>query len=76
MKGYITNLPEGKFFGFIKVAEKEYFFHRSDFYGHWDELRNDWAKSKMKIEVEFDSVDSDRGPRAANVKRLDWPNEG
>jgi len=71
MTGYITKLVEGKVFGFIRVGNTEYFFHREDFHGHWDDLTMDYYKSKEKIEVEFDAVDSAKGPRAANVRRVD-----
>lgn len=71
MNGYIANIPEGKFFGFIKAGNgKEYFFHRSDFNGHWDELLREFKFVKDKINVQFDIVDSTKGPRAGNVIRI------
>ncbi len=68
-----------KGYGFIKYTDgKEYFFHRSEFDGHWNDLVDDFESHK-EIQVEFDvDTDSERtkkGPRARNVKRLDWPNQ-
>ena len=69
MKGVIKNIIEEKGFGFIKVLDgTEYFFHKSDFLGFWDNLVTD--RNSGQIEVEFDVVTSQKGPRAANVKRL------
>jgi cold shock CspA family protein len=75
MNGVIKNVQD-RGFGFIRSeGAVEYFFHRDDFLGHWDDLRNDIASKKV-IRVEFEEMSSKRGPRAANVKRTDWPNEG
>jgi len=69
MKGTIKSVNQ-KGFGFVKSGEGEYFFHRSDFNGFWNDLMEDKSKHKI-IEVEFDVVESNRGPRANNVKRTD-----
>lgn len=76
MNGTVSRIIPNKNFGFIKAGEgqKEYFFHRDDFNGHWNDLENDVIKGK-EIEVEFESVHSDKGPRASAVKRKDWPNQ-
>lgn len=75
MTGTVVRMPEGKNFGFIKVPgeKKDYFFHREDFSGHWSDLTHDFNANK-KIEVTFDGEDGQKGPRAINVKRTDWPN--
>lgn len=64
MTGTIARLTD-KGFGFIaqEGAEKELFFHSSALDGvRYDELREGDA-------VSFDTEDSDKGPRAVNVKR-------
>jgi len=64
MTGTIARLTD-KGFGFIAVEgqEKDTFFHSSSLVGvSYDELRDGDA-------VTFDLEDSDRGPRAVNVKR-------
>lgn len=72
MTGYIIKMPAEKFFGFIKAGNgKEYFFHRADYNGHWDDLRREFDFVKDKINVEFDVVDSSKGPRAGNVRRIE-----
>lgn len=78
MRGLVKNLIPGKFYGFIlePITKNEYFFHREDFNGFWDDLMLDVGKDRLpKIEVTFDIVDSPKGPRANNVKRLDYPNQ-
>jgi CspA family cold shock protein len=64
MTGTIKTLTE-KGFGFIAVEgqEKEIFFHSSALVGV--------AYSDLKVgdAVSFDTEESDRGPRAVNVKR-------
>jgi len=74
MKGIVRKLLPDKSYGFISNTEKDYFFHREDYSGHWDDLVIDYHKD-MKIEVEFEEKQSAKGPRAFNVKRLDWPNQ-
>jgi cold shock CspA family protein len=57
-----------KGYGFIKGEKgKEYFFHRSDFDGDWEQLRAETEK----IFVEFIVETSNKGPRAAKVQRRD-----
>ena len=78
MTGIVKSLIAAKGYGFIKSDHDafEYFFHRDDFTGHWDDLSTDFEAHKMKIPVEFDVSDKPtRGPRAANVRRLDYPNQ-
>lgn len=76
MTGIIKKVVPGRQFGFITCNGMEYFFHRDDFYGHWTDLEIDLDKN-LRIEVEFEiGDDKGRGPRAANVRRLDFPNEG
>lgn len=75
MKGTVKNLVAARNFGFIRGSNNgEYFFHRDDFNGHWDDLVEDLAH-QMHPEVSFDVVESPKGLRAANVRRNDWPNE-
>lgn len=76
MTGFVKNIVQNRNFGFIRNEDNglEYFFHRDDFSGHWDDLFVD--ANRTKVVVEFDVADSPKGPRAANVRRTDWPNEG
>lgn len=71
MEGIIIRLIGEKEFGFIKSDHDklEYFFHRSGFNGHWDDLVTD--SNKKTIRVTFDKVNSTKGPRAENVTRMD-----
>lgn len=63
-----------RLFGFIVTPDgKEYFFHRDDFKGHWDDLVAD--DSDKDVEVTFDIVESTKGLRADNVSRTDFPNQ-
>jgi len=62
MKGKIKFFNEGKGFGFIAADDgKEYFVHQSGLKENFIPREND--------PVEFDVVDGDRGPKAANVVR-------
>ncbi len=76
MLGRIKNLVAEKRFGFIEAdgERNEYFFHRDDLVGHWDDLVADYTMNR-NIRVEFEVGHSNKGPRAANVKRLDHPNQ-
>jgi cold shock CspA family protein len=60
-----------KGFGFIHGEDKkDYFFHRSDFNGFFDDLVEDVGAGRS-IKVEFEITPSAKGPRAANVVRVD-----
>jgi cold shock protein len=60
--GKIKKLVKDKWFGFIKVdSGHEYFFHKSDFMGVWDDLNEG-------DEVQFVSKQTPKGPRASNVE--------
>lgn len=61
--GTIVRFMTGKGFGFIKTDahDDDIFFHHSEFKG--DEPREGQ-------EVEFEIEESDRGPRAANVRAV------
>lgn len=75
MKGIVKTLVANRNFGFIKGNNGgEYFFHRQDFNGHWEDLEAD-HKIAQNVEVTFDTVESPKGPRAANVRRVDFPNQ-
>ncbi len=78
MKGYIRSISTGKAFGFIRSSNSaDYFFHKDDFVGHWTDLIADYElfKNGERIEVTFDVAESTKGPRAGNVRRLDFPNQ-
>ena len=76
-KGYIKTVHE-KAYGFVRIENTDYFFHKNDFNGFWTDLVNDFYELEIneKIEVEFEIGNSPKGPCALNVRRLDWPNEG
>lgn len=75
MKGIIKNILSTKSFGFIRDEQGiEYFFHRDEFEGHWDDLVVDVVNNKSVIKVEFEAKDTPKGKRAINVERLDYPN--
>ena len=60
-----------KRFGFIEGEDRvEYFFHATDFNGHYNDLVED-VKAGQRIEVDFSIVPSLKGPRAGNVVRTD-----
>ena len=75
MRGMVKSITKNRAFGFIAADKKEYFFHRDDFSGHWEDLVSDFL-SGAQIPVEFVIVENNiKGPRAADVKRTDFPNE-
>jgi cold shock CspA family protein len=76
MTGIVKNIVVKKGFGFIMdpVTRTEYFFHKDDFNGHWDDLVNDW-NNKEEVSVEFEVTPSPKGPRASKVRRTDFPNQ-
>lgn len=76
MKGTVKSVNEQKLYGFILGENKrdEYFFHRDDFVGHWNDLVADYHTTDT-IEVEFKADTTPKGLRARNVTRTDWPNQ-
>lgn len=61
MDGTVTKIVKDKNFGFIRGTDgKDYFFHRQHIHGFWEEY-------KEGTKVNFESVKSDKGPRAENV---------
>ncbi len=60
--GTITKFIDDKGFGFIKPegGDKEVFFHHSVFEG----------EPREGMTVEYETEDSDRGPRAKNVRAV------
>jgi cold shock CspA family protein len=74
MNGTIKKLVTDKSFGFITGSDKrEYFFHKQDLDGFWEDLVID-MEAGQTIPVRFESVPSTKGPRAGNVKRTDDAN--
>lgn len=70
MKGTIANVIADKGFGFINGEDgAQYFFHRSEFNGFFDDLVQDMEKKK--IAVTFERTESIKGPRAKEVNRID-----
>jgi len=75
IRGTVRNIVSTRNFGFIKGNNgPEYFFHRDDFNGHWNDLIRDCADGSA-IPVIFEDVPSPKGPRAKNVRRTDFPNQ-
>jgi len=74
MQGIVKNIVVKRAFGFVIANGQEYFFHKDDFNGHWDDLVNDW-NNKDKVSVEFEVTPSPKGPRASKVRRTDFPNQ-
>lgn len=75
MKGTVKNIHANKGFGFIRADDnRDYFFHKDDFNGHWGDLEAD-IENKLKVHVKFEPEAGKKGPRAAQVSRVDWPNQ-
>jgi cold shock CspA family protein len=75
MKGIVVRVVADKGYGFIRVISTgEYFFHKSDFTGFWENLVAD-MQEKKEIPVTFEPTESRKGLRASNVRRTDHPNE-
>lgn len=68
MTGIVKNILANKNFGFIRdSAGVEYFFHREDFLGDWDDLTNRINNGKQRIVVRFEESNTPKGARASNV---------
>lgn len=70
MLGTIKKVLADKHYGFIFTPKAEYFFHKSDFDGHWDDLVRDCGGSHI-VSVEFEPTRTDKGLRATEVRRTD-----
>jgi cold shock CspA family protein len=71
MKGIVARLKEGYGYGFIIGEDRRnYFFHRSDMNGFFDDMVMDFA-SGLKIVVSFEPRETEKGPRASSVTRAD-----
>lgn len=74
--GEVVRIIEKRGFGFIRGEDsKEYFFHKDDFNGHWNDLVADFLEESQTIKVRFIGRDSPKGRRADDVKRMDFPNQ-
>jgi len=74
MTGNVKKLMGDKSFGFIWGENgTQYFFHRNDYLGHWQDLCDDFQRGAT-IKVEFQPLDRHpKGPRAENVGRENFP---
>jgi cold shock CspA family protein len=71
MNGFVKNVAGMKQYGFIRAEDgKEYFFHKEDFNGFWNDLALD-VENGRTVNVTFESIPSDKGPRAGEVTRTD-----
>lgn len=76
MTGHVIRIKDGYNFGFIKSDNtgEEYFFHRDDFNGHWNDMKDD-VKTIGKVFVNFHADKTPKGLRARKVRRTEFPNE-
>jgi len=71
MKGKVVKLVLERRFGFIEGEDgKEYFFHKDDLNGFFEDLAEDMMKGR-KVDVTFTIIPSAKGPRASEVTRVD-----
>ena len=67
MKGHVNKVLGEKGFGFITGEDsREYFFHRTDISGFFNDLVTDVDKGEI-VKVTFDPDETSKGPRARNV---------
>ena len=65
MKGTVKNFNKEKGYGFIRAEDnRDYFFHDSAL------IMDDYKTAEKGENVEFEIEESDRGPRAKNVKKI------
>lgn len=74
MTGKIARMSDTQTFGFIRKDGVDYFFHRDDYNGHWNDLIRD-INNDEDVEVKFTIAESAKGPRAKEVSRMDHPNQ-
>jgi cold shock CspA family protein len=78
LRGHIVSMTEASNYGFIKGEDNvDYFFHKDDFIGFWNDLVIDYHHApNPNIPVTFEKQEpTEKGPRAGNVKRTDFPNQ-
>jgi cold shock CspA family protein len=68
--GYVCRLVREKGFCFVKYDGRDYFLHKQEFDGFWDDLVTDY-EGKRKIEIEFEQSEGPKGLRATNARRID-----
>lgn len=68
MTGYVTKMNPERLFGFIlgEQDKKEYFFHRDDYDGDFQELMN--ARGNT-IKVIFEPTNTPKGLRAKTISK-------
>ena len=72
-ESHIVRMPVDKSFGFIKGLGKDedYFFHKEDYAGHFNDLRGEFMSAKAgSIKVSFLINETPKGLRAADVRRI------
>jgi len=74
VRGTVVNIIANKNYGFILADNgQQYFFHREDLNGNWEQLCKDWEEfGPDKINVTFDARSTPKGPRAANVELIQY----
>lgn len=70
MTGRVRTIRDQFGYGFIRTKGVDFFFHREDFVGDWKALVKDFSDD-VDIQVEFEPGNTEKGPRAANVHRLE-----
>lgn len=75
MEGKIDTINSEKGFAFIAGDDnKRYFFHKTDFSGYWADLVDDYRMGQ-NIKMKFIAGQTEKGLRASDVSRLDFPNQ-
>lgn len=70
-QGTVVRVVHQKGFGFIQGEnKKDYFFHKDDFSGFFDDLAEDVMRGRV-VKVTFIPFESSKGPRASQVIRND-----
>lgn len=70
LHGTVRKVLDDKKYGFIATDKTDYFFHKDNYDGHWDDLVRDY-NNDVEIPVTFEPVRTDKGLRAEEVKRSD-----
>lgn len=66
VEGKIVRVLPDKKYGFVRIVRQDYFFHKDDYTGNWDQL----IDSDRKLEVSCVIVESPKGPRVGDVRPL------